>query len=42
MEYYLGIIKYRPNVNWIEIHNLIQAETRDEAERKLRKWAEKM
>jgi len=41
MKYYLGIIKYRPNVNWIEIHKLIQADTRDEAERKLREWADK-
>ena len=41
MKYYLGIIKHRPNVKWIEIHKLIQAETREEAERKLRKWADK-
>ena len=41
MKYYLGIIKHRPNVKWIEIHKLIQADTMDEAERKLRKWADK-
>ncbi len=41
MKYYLGLIKYRPNVKWIEIHKLIKAESRDEAEKKLWDWADK-
>ena len=40
MKYYLGIIKYRPNMNWIEIHKLIQADTKNIAEKKLRCWAD--
>jgi hypothetical protein len=39
--YYLGLIKYRPNTKWFEIYKLILAETRDEAEKKLRVWADK-
>nr|DAI89572.1 MAG TPA: Stage VI sporulation protein F [Caudoviricetes sp.] len=39
--YYLGRIKYRTNVNWNEVNKLIQAETIQEAEKKLREWANK-
>ena len=41
MKYYLGLIKYRPNMKWFEIHKLIQAESVIDAEIKLRNWADK-
>jgi len=40
-KYYLGLIKYRPNTVWFEVHKLIQAEDKDLAEKKLRSWGEK-
>jgi membrane protein DedA with SNARE-associated domain len=41
MEYYLGLIKYRPNTKWFEIYKLIKAKDIIEAESKLKKWADK-
>lgn len=40
MEMFLGLIKYRPNTTWFEIYKLIKADTKEEAEIKLKKWAD--
>lgn len=37
---YLGLIKYRPNVQWFEIYKLIKSDTKENAEKKLKKWAD--
>lgn len=37
---YLGLIKYRPNVNWFEIYKLIKANSKEEAENKLKIWSD--
>jgi hypothetical protein len=41
MEFYLGLIRYRPNVVWIEIYKLIKADSIENAEIKLKSWANK-
>lgn len=41
MEMYLGLIKYRPNTTWFEIYKLIKAVSKQEAELKLKNWADK-
>ena len=41
MEMYLGLIKYRPNTTWFEIYKLIKASSKQEAELKLKNWADK-
>jgi hypothetical protein len=41
MEFYLGLIKYRPNVVWVEIYKLIKADSIENAEIKLKDWADK-
>lgn len=40
MDFYLGLIKYRPNITWFEIHKLIKATSMQEAEEKLKIWAD--
>jgi hypothetical protein len=41
MKMYLGLIKYRPNVIWMEVYKLIEADSKENAELKLRNWADK-
>ena len=41
MNFYLGLIKYRPNTTWFEIHKLIRANSVEEARKKLTVWADK-
>lgn len=41
MKYYLGTIRYRPNMTWIDINKLIYSSKLEEAEKKLRQWADK-
>ena len=41
MEIFLGLIKYRPNTTWFEIYKLIKANSKEEAEIKLKNWADK-
>ena len=41
MKMYLGLIKYRPNIAWFEIYKLIEANSKEEAEKKLKIWADK-
>lgn len=38
---YLGLIRYRPNTTWFEIYKLIKANSKEEAEIKLKNWADK-
>lgn len=40
MNFYLGLIRYRPNITWFEVYRLITANSVEEAEKKLRVWAD--